>query len=136
MPASDRRPTPLPTPSVTAVGPYSPAVRAGDWIVCSGQIGVDPATGSLVDGGIVAQARQALANVATVLADCGCGWQHVAKAGLFVAPDGAPAMPEINATGAQHHRCGLAAAGRRVRDRGLGLEAGMTLPAAQVSWAQ
>jgi 2-iminobutanoate/2-iminopropanoate deaminase len=97
MPASDRRPTPLPTPSVTAVGPYSPAVRAGDWIVCSGQIGVDPATGSLVDGGIVAQARQALANVATVLADCGCGWQHVAKAGLFVAPDGAPAMPEINA---------------------------------------
>ena len=90
-------PTPLPTPSVSAVGPYSPAVRAGDWIVCSGQIGLDPTTGKLVEGGLVAQARQALTNLAAVLADCGCGWDDVAKVNLFVAADGAASMPEVNA---------------------------------------
>src|SRR5690606_38782236 len=65
-------------------------------IVCAGQIGVDDA-GALVRGGPVAQARQALANLAAVLADCGCGWADVAKVTLFVAPDAAPAMSEINA---------------------------------------
>jgi 2-iminobutanoate/2-iminopropanoate deaminase len=90
-------PTPVPTPSVAAVGPYSPAIRAGGWIACSGQIGIDPATGELVAGGVVAEARQALANVAAVLADCGCGWEHVAKVTLFVSAGGGSAMPEVNA---------------------------------------
>ena len=86
----------VPTPSVTPLGPYSSAVRAGDWIVCAGQIGVDPATGALVDGGPVAEVRQALANVAAVLADCGCDWGDVAKVTLFVAAEPA-AMREVNA---------------------------------------
>jgi 2-iminobutanoate/2-iminopropanoate deaminase len=88
--------SPLPTPSVAPVGPYSPALRAGPWIVCSGQIGLDPATGSLVEGGMAAQARQALANVSAVLADCGCDWSDVARVMLFVAGD-ATDMPEMNA---------------------------------------
>jgi 2-iminobutanoate/2-iminopropanoate deaminase len=88
---------PLSTPSVHAVGPYSPAMRAGDWIVCSGQIGIDTTTGKVVDGGLVAQAGQALANLTAVLRDCGCDWTDVAKVNLFVATDGAAAMPEVNA---------------------------------------
>jgi 2-iminobutanoate/2-iminopropanoate deaminase len=87
---------PIPTPHAKALGPYSPAVRAGDWIVGAGQIGVDPDTGALVPGGLGAEARQALRNVEAVLADCGGDWGDVAKVTLFVA--GAPeGMPEVNA---------------------------------------
>lgn len=89
--------TPLETPSARTAGPYSAAVRAGDWIVCAGQVGVDPATGAIVEGGIEAQVRQALANVAAVLGDCGCGWEHVAKTTLFVALDSPQWMSEVNA---------------------------------------
>jgi 2-iminobutanoate/2-iminopropanoate deaminase len=89
-------PAPVPTPKTPAAGPYSPAVRAGDWIVCSGQIGIDPTTGQLASGD-EAQVRQALANVATLLAECGCGWEHVAKATLFVAVESPQWMTEVNA---------------------------------------
>jgi 2-iminobutanoate/2-iminopropanoate deaminase len=75
---------PVPTPSAPAVaGPYSPAVRAGDWIVCAGQVGLDPATGKIVDG-VEAQARQVLANIAAVLGDCGISLADVAKTTVFV----------------------------------------------------
>ncbi len=75
----------LPTPSAPPVaGPYSPAVRAGDWIVCSGQIGLG-ADGKLVSGGVEAETRQVLANVAHVLGDCGSDWGHVAKVTIFLA---------------------------------------------------
>jgi 2-iminobutanoate/2-iminopropanoate deaminase len=87
---------PIETPSVGALGPYSPAVRAGDWIVCSGQIGVD-ATGTVVPGGLEAQTRQALANVAALLADLGCTWADVAKATLFVGVESPQWMQEVNA---------------------------------------
>src|SRR5207302_9905752 len=56
---------PVPTPSAPAsAGPYSPAVRAGAWLALAGQVGIDPATGRLVDGGVAAQTRQAPATVA------------------------------------------------------------------------
>jgi len=87
---------PLPTPSAKAVGPYSPAVRAGDWIVISGQIGLDPKSGELVADDIEAQARQALANLAAILADCECTWDHVAKVTQFVATDSPAPMPAVN----------------------------------------
>jgi 2-iminobutanoate/2-iminopropanoate deaminase len=70
-------------------------VRAGDWVVCSGQIGVDPATGQLVTD-MIGQVRQALANTTALLAECGCGWEHVAKVTLFVGLDTPQRMPEIN----------------------------------------
>jgi 2-iminobutanoate/2-iminopropanoate deaminase len=74
----------IPTPSApAAVGPYSPAVRAGDWVILSGQLGLDPGTGALADG-VDAQARQALANVAAVLGDCGASLADVAKSLVFV----------------------------------------------------
>ena len=75
---------PLPTPNAPpAAGPYSPAVRAGDWIVCAGQVGIDPATSRIVDG-VEAQARQVLTNLAAVLGDCGASLADVAKTTVFV----------------------------------------------------
>lgn len=75
---------PLPTPSAPKVmGPYSAAVRAGEWIVLSGQLGLDPQSGKLVEG-VEAQARQALANIAAVLGDCGASLTDVAKSLVFV----------------------------------------------------
>jgi 2-iminobutanoate/2-iminopropanoate deaminase len=75
---------PLSTPNAPPIaGPYSPAVRAGDWIVCAGQVGLDPASGKIVDG-VEAQARQVLANIKAVLGDCGASLQDVAKATVFV----------------------------------------------------
>ena len=63
---------PVATPNAPPVaGPYSPAVRAGDWLVLAGQVGLDAAAGRLADGGTEGEARQALANITTVLADCG-----------------------------------------------------------------
>jgi reactive intermediate/imine deaminase len=62
-----------------AVGPYSQAMRAGDLLFCSGQIGLDPATGTLVDGGVQAQARRVLANLENVLAAAGASLGQVVK---------------------------------------------------------
>jgi 2-iminobutanoate/2-iminopropanoate deaminase len=76
---------PVSTPSAPPVaGPYSPAVRAGDWLVLAGQVGLDPATGSLVEGGAVSETRQALANIGAILSDCGAEWTDVAKVGIFL----------------------------------------------------
>jgi 2-iminobutanoate/2-iminopropanoate deaminase len=87
---------PVPTPSAPAVaGPYSPAVRAGDWIVLAGQIGLDRATGKLVPGGTEAEARQVLANIDAVLRDCGSGWRDVAKVTIFLVDMGE--FPLVNA---------------------------------------
>jgi 2-iminobutanoate/2-iminopropanoate deaminase len=75
---------PVPTPSAPAVaGPYSPAVRAGDWLVLAGQVGLDPATGALATG-VEAQAKQVLANIRAILADCGASITDVAKTTVFV----------------------------------------------------
>jgi len=76
---------PVPTPSAPPVaGPYSPAVRAGDWLVLAGQVGLDPATGTIVEGGATAEARQVLANITAVLGDCGAALTDVAKATVFL----------------------------------------------------
>ncbi len=78
---------PIPTPSAPPVaGPYSPAVRAGDWIVCAGQVGID-ASGRLAEG-VEEQAQQVLANIRAVLADCGASMNDVAKATVFVTDIG------------------------------------------------
>src|SRR5437762_5830128 len=76
---------PVATPNAPPVaGPYSPAVRAGDWLVLAGQVGLDAAAGRLAGGGTEGEARQALANIATVLADCDASWGDVAKVTIFV----------------------------------------------------
>jgi 2-iminobutanoate/2-iminopropanoate deaminase len=85
---------PLPTPSAPPVaGPYSPAVRAGDWIVLAGQIGLD-AGGTMAEG-VEAQTRQILANIAGILADCGGTWADIAKTTIFLTDLGN--FPTVNA---------------------------------------
>ncbi len=95
--------TPIPTPNQPWVGgPYSGAVRAGDWLVLAGQIGVDPTTGQPVPGGALAQAGQALANIAAILADCGAAWSDVAKVTIFLAEPDPGMMPALNALYLEH----------------------------------
>ena len=68
-----------------AIGPYSQAISADGWLFTSGQIGIDPATGEIVEGGFEAQARQVLANLAQVLDNAGCSFADVVKATVYVA---------------------------------------------------
>jgi len=76
---------PVPTPSAPRpAGPYSPAVRAGDWIVLAGQVGLDPATGALAPGGAEAETSQVLANIEGILGDCGTSWTDVARVAIFL----------------------------------------------------
>jgi 2-iminobutanoate/2-iminopropanoate deaminase len=76
---------PVPTPSAPPVaGPYSPAVRAGDWLVLAGQVPLDPSTGQFVAGDAQVQARQVLENIEAVLRDAGAFMTDVAKTTVFV----------------------------------------------------
>jgi 2-iminobutanoate/2-iminopropanoate deaminase len=71
----------------TPVGPYTPVVRAGDLVVCSGQVGLAPGPGgrpALADGGLEFQTRQAMANVASVLGEVGLGWPQVFKTTVYL----------------------------------------------------
>ncbi len=65
-------------------GPYSPAVRAGDFIYVSGQVGLDPATGKLAPGGIGAETRQVLSNIQKLLEACGASMAEVVRCGVFL----------------------------------------------------
>ena len=71
-----------------AVGPYSQAVRVGDFVFTAGQIPLDPATGQFVEGGIEAQTWQALTNVSAVLEAAGTSLVNVVKTTVFLADMG------------------------------------------------
>jgi 2-iminobutanoate/2-iminopropanoate deaminase len=67
-----------------AVGPYSPAVKAGNTYFLSGQVGLDPLSGKLVGDDVIAQANQVLQNLRSVLAGLGLTFHNVAKATIFL----------------------------------------------------
>ncbi len=67
-----------------ALGPYSHAVVVGEMVYTSGQVGIDPATNRLVEGGIVPETRQALRNLARVLDAAGTGFDRVVKATVYL----------------------------------------------------
>jgi 2-iminobutanoate/2-iminopropanoate deaminase len=67
-----------------AIGPYSQAIRTGDFVFTAGQVALDPATGVLEDGGIEAQTRRALANLKAVLEASGSGMDKVVKTTVFM----------------------------------------------------
>ncbi len=71
-----------------AVGPYSHAVVAGDYVFCSGQVPLDPATSELVTGDIAVQTNRILDNLAAVLAAAGSGLDRVVKTTVFLADIG------------------------------------------------
>jgi 2-iminobutanoate/2-iminopropanoate deaminase len=83
------------TDAPAAIGPYSQAVSVDGWLFTSGQIGLDPATGEMVEGGFEAQARRVLDNLRAVLASAGCGFEHVVRAGVYVVD--LSDFPKLNA---------------------------------------
>ncbi len=66
-----------------AIGPYSHAVKAGNMVFLSGQIGLDPATGKMVEG-ITEQTKQVFANIKAVLAEVGCTLADVVKTTVYL----------------------------------------------------
>jgi 2-iminobutanoate/2-iminopropanoate deaminase len=68
-----------------AAGPYSQAVRAGGFVFVSGQIAIDPSTGTLVDGDIEAQTRRVMTNVSEILAAAGASLDQVVRTTVFLA---------------------------------------------------
>jgi len=71
-----------------AIGPYSQGIVAGDLVFCSGQLGLDPLTGDMVEGGVEAQTERALRNVGAVLDAAGVGTGDIVKTTIFLADIG------------------------------------------------
>jgi 2-iminobutanoate/2-iminopropanoate deaminase len=68
-----------------AIGPYVQATRAGDFVFCSGQIALDPATGELTPGGIEPETRRVLDNLTAVLEAAGVRLSDVVRTTIFLA---------------------------------------------------
>ena len=69
----------------SAIGPYSQAIQVGNFVFASGQIPIDPATGSFAEGGIKEQTRQSLNNVNAILKEAGLTLANVVKTTVFLA---------------------------------------------------
>jgi 2-iminobutanoate/2-iminopropanoate deaminase len=72
------------TGAPAAIGPYSQAIRVGEFVFASGQVALDPATGALVEGGVVEQTIRVLENVNAVLTAAGLSMEHVVKTTVFL----------------------------------------------------
>ena len=91
---------PISTPAApAALGPYSQAISAGQFLFVSGQVPIDPATGNLVTGTIADQARRALQNVGEILKAGGSSFSQVVRTTVYLADlADFPAMNEVYAT--------------------------------------
>ena len=79
-----------------AIGPYSQAIRCGNLVFCSGQLGLDAGTGKLVGVSVEAQTREALHNLRAVLLAAGVSMDHVIKTTVFIANmDDFPQVNEV-----------------------------------------
>ena len=67
-----------------AIGPYSQGVDAGSFVITSGQLPLDSATGAFAEGGVAGQTRQSLLNVQAILAQAGLTLEHVVKTTVFL----------------------------------------------------
>lgn len=68
----------------SAIGPYSQAVQAGQFVFCSGQVGINPATGKFIGVDIESQTKQVIQNLRMVLAAAGLDLSHVVKTTIFL----------------------------------------------------
>jgi 2-iminobutanoate/2-iminopropanoate deaminase len=68
-----------------AIGPYSQAIKVGGFVFTAGQVGLNPETGKLVEGGVEAETRQALGNLAAVLGAAGTGLDRAVKTTIYLA---------------------------------------------------
>jgi 2-iminobutanoate/2-iminopropanoate deaminase len=79
-------PTAISSPKAPkAIGPYSPAIAAGNMLFVSGQVPIDPSTGNMIDGDITAQTRRVLDNVGALLAAGGASFANVVRTTVFLA---------------------------------------------------
>jgi 2-iminobutanoate/2-iminopropanoate deaminase len=82
-----------------ALGPYSQAIRAGQFLFVSGQVPIDPETGALVHGTIREQTERVFLNIAEVLKAGGASFQHVVRTTVYLADLGDfAAMNDVYAT--------------------------------------
>ena len=82
-----------------ALGPYTQAIRAGQFLFVSGQVPIDPATGQLVGGSIADQTRRALENIGAILQAGGASFQQVVRSTVYLADLGDfSAMNDVYAT--------------------------------------
>jgi 2-iminobutanoate/2-iminopropanoate deaminase len=79
-----RREAVFPPGAPKPMGPYSPGIRAGGFVFCSGTVGIDPATGKFVSADVAAQARQALLNLRGTLEAGGATLASVVKTTVFL----------------------------------------------------
>lgn len=67
-----------------AIGPYSAGIKIGNFVYTAGQLGIDPATGDFIEGGVEAETRQALQNLKAVLEAAGTSLENVIKTTVFL----------------------------------------------------
>ncbi len=66
------------------IGPYSQAIQVGNWVYLSGQIGISPETGNLVEGGVVAETKQIFANMRAILESINCSFDDILKITIYM----------------------------------------------------
>jgi 2-iminobutanoate/2-iminopropanoate deaminase len=111
------------TEAPAAIGPYSQAVVAGEWIFASGQIPIDPATGELIQDDVAGQTERVMQNLAAVLREAGVSLNHVVKTTVYLAD--MAAFSEMNEVYARHfgeHRPARATVQAGVLPKGAGVE--------------
>jgi 2-iminobutanoate/2-iminopropanoate deaminase len=69
----------------SAIGPYSPAIRAGQFLFVSGQVPIDPATGQIVEGDVQAQTRRVMENIGALLTAGSMTFAHVVRTTVYLA---------------------------------------------------
>ena len=84
VPPPSRRERVRTSKAPAAIGPYSQGVSVGNMVFCSGQIALDPASGSLIEGDIEEEASQVLENLGAVLHAAGIDYQHVVQCTVFL----------------------------------------------------
>ncbi len=88
-----------------AIGPYSQAVRVGDFVFCSGQIGIDPAIKSLAGDDVTTQTQQVFKNIRAVMKASGLGLKNVIKTTVFLANmDDFPVVNDIYGSEFENHK--------------------------------
>ncbi len=109
----------------SAIGPYSQAIRAGEWVFCSGQIAIDPESGELIGGDVAAQTDRVMRNLSAVLEAAGASLSRVVKTTVFLADMGDfSAMNEVYGRHLADHRPARATveAGRLPKDVAVEIE--------------
>ncbi|XP_044027192.1 2-iminobutanoate/2-iminopropanoate deaminase isoform X2 [Siniperca chuatsi] len=96
------------TSAPAAIGPYSQSVVVDRTMYISGQLGLDVASGQLVDGGVQAQAKQALINMGEILKAAGCDYTNVVKTTVLLADiNDFNSVNEVYKTSSSHRLLGL-----------------------------